>query len=178
MNTEKFGAPKRRKRKVQKAKTDKVGPRTYDPSSEDRAIVQALCGFGLSEDGIATYFRLDPKTLRKHFAEELHKARPTLMALANGALFYHLQKKDLNAAKYVHGCLGRKFGWRLDDEKAAPLSPMNALQRMFVDADFSRLTDEQFETLVELLAISGIELPNPNSQPRAGEPVLIGQSAP
>lgn len=43
----------------------------HSPTEETRAEVRALSGFGITQDDIARYLDIDPKTLRKHYREEL-----------------------------------------------------------------------------------------------------------
>jgi hypothetical protein len=97
--------------KKKKAEKKQNGRPEYVPSDQDRGAVQALSGFGLSQDDIAEFLDVAPKTLRKHYDRELVRARPALMALAGGGLFDHLKRKEAWAIKFVHGKLGKKYGW-------------------------------------------------------------------
>ena len=44
---------------------------THKPTQETRAEVRALASFGVSQEEVATYLDIDPKTLRKHYRGEL-----------------------------------------------------------------------------------------------------------
>ena len=52
----------------------KRGRPTYEPSPEDRARVSNMHSIGLRETDISTILRISPKTLRKHFRQELATA--------------------------------------------------------------------------------------------------------
>ncbi len=43
----------------------------HQPTEEQRAQVEALAGFGVTEKEIGTYIGIDVKTLRKHYRREL-----------------------------------------------------------------------------------------------------------
>jgi hypothetical protein len=43
----------------------------FDPTSEQRKVVEAMTGYGIPEVEIARSLRIDAKTLRKCFREEL-----------------------------------------------------------------------------------------------------------
>jgi hypothetical protein len=43
----------------------------FDPTDDQRRLVRTMSGFGIPHTDIATYLRIDAKTLRKHFRDEL-----------------------------------------------------------------------------------------------------------
>ena len=43
----------------------------YQPSDKDRRIAEALAGWAIPQERIARVIGVDPKTLRKHFPDEL-----------------------------------------------------------------------------------------------------------
>lgn len=160
-----------KKTKAAKPKRDRPGQPPHVPTDETNAKVQALCGFGLSEGDVADYLDITVPTLRKHYSPRLRKARRDLMALAGGGIFTALQKKEPWAIKYLHGTLGKKYGWTERIEIVLP-------KDVFGAADPSRLTDEQWKTFVELLAIMGVDLMQHAPDYRAGvDAKLIGVSS-
>jgi predicted transcriptional regulator len=44
----------------------------YEPTAEQRAIVESAAAFGLTQADIAEHLGICEKTLRKHFREELN----------------------------------------------------------------------------------------------------------
>ena len=48
-----------------------AGRPPYQPTDKDRSMVRAMVGFGIPEVEIAKVLSIDPKTLRKHFVQEL-----------------------------------------------------------------------------------------------------------
>lgn len=47
----------------------------HKPTESSRAQVEALSGYGIRHDEIALYLEIDPKTLRKHYREQLDKGQ-------------------------------------------------------------------------------------------------------
>lgn len=80
----------------------------HKPTSESRAQVQALCGYGITEDEIATYIGIAPKTLRKHYRHELDTAVVKANALVARSL--HKQAIDGNVSAAIFW-LKVRAGW-------------------------------------------------------------------
>jgi predicted transcriptional regulator len=81
----------------------------HKPTSESRAQVQALCGYGITEDEIASYIGIAPKTLRKHYRNELDTAVVKANALVARSL--HGQATSGNVAAAIFW-LKVRAGWR------------------------------------------------------------------
>lgn len=47
--------------------------KSHNPTESSRAQVEALSGYGVRHDEIALYLEIDPKTLRKHYRDQLDK---------------------------------------------------------------------------------------------------------
>ncbi len=62
---------------------------SYKPTSEQRAQVNAMAAYGVPQDAIAGVLKIDPKTLRKHFRDELDHAG----TVANSAVAQSLYRK-------------------------------------------------------------------------------------
>jgi hypothetical protein len=48
-----------------------AGRKSFEPTEQQRRMVESLAGFGMQQDSIARLVDIDPKTLRKHFRREL-----------------------------------------------------------------------------------------------------------
>jgi len=47
----------------------------YEPTAEQRALVESAAAFGLTQADIANQLGIDEKTLRKHFRDELSSGK-------------------------------------------------------------------------------------------------------
>jgi DNA-binding CsgD family transcriptional regulator len=52
-----------------------MAAKAHKPTAESRAQVEALSGYGIRHDEIALYLEIDPKTLRKHYRDQLDKGQ-------------------------------------------------------------------------------------------------------
>ena len=84
----------------------------YKPTPEQRAQVESLAAYGTPQETIASVLKIDPKTLRKHFRDELDNAAPK----ANAAVAQSLYKKAtgdgpqaVTAAIFWAKC---RMGWK------------------------------------------------------------------
>jgi hypothetical protein len=59
----------------------------FEPTEDQRRTVRALSGFGVPQPDIATHVGIDPKTLRKHFREELDRGSIEATAKVAQSLF-------------------------------------------------------------------------------------------
>lgn len=150
MTADRLIKPRPKKRKKARAKKPHGRP-PHEATTENKNIVRALCGFGLSEDAVADYLDIDAKTLRKYYSPEMRKARPTLMAMASGGLFEALQKKEAWAVKWVHSTLGKSFGWTERTEHTGKDG-----DDLFKGMDLTKLDAGNFQKLVELLQLAGV----------------------
>src|ERR1019366_1365625 len=85
----------------------------YTPSAEQRALVENASAFGLTQPQIAAQLKMDEKTLRKHFREELDSGKFKIDMVAGGAIVAGMKSNDervrLDAAKYY---TARRMGWK------------------------------------------------------------------
>ncbi len=56
---------------IERARTGKRGQPPYEPSDENRAMVQGMVGLGIRRADLAALMAITQKTLRKHFRKEL-----------------------------------------------------------------------------------------------------------
>jgi predicted transcriptional regulator len=50
-------------------------PAKYEPTADQRALVEIASAFGITQAEIANQLKIDEKTLRKHFREELNSGK-------------------------------------------------------------------------------------------------------
>jgi hypothetical protein len=82
----------------------------FEPTEDQRRTVKALSGYGVPQDGIAIHIGVDPKTLRKHFRDELDRGSVEATAKVAQTLF-HLATVEKNVASVIFWMKARA-GWR------------------------------------------------------------------
>jgi hypothetical protein len=58
-----------------------------EPTEEERRLVRAFSGFGIPQEDIAKHIGIDPKTLRKHYRDELDRGSIEATAKVAQSLF-------------------------------------------------------------------------------------------
>lgn len=101
----------------------------FEPNEEQRRTVRAMSGYGVPHDDIATMLRVDPKTLRKHFRDELERGSIEATAKVGQSLFRMATEGNSVAAAIFW--MKARAGWR---EKPDP----NALDHLPEAADRNR----------------------------------------
>jgi hypothetical protein len=78
---------------------------SFKPTIEERRMVETLSGFGVSDEHLASLFtpkKIDPKTLRKHFLEELKRGRAVGIAKLQQTAYERATKgKDPSMLKFL-----------------------------------------------------------------------------
>ncbi len=64
-------AKRARPKIIKRARTGKKGQPPYEPSDENRTMVQGMVGLGLKRVDVAKLMGVSPTTLREHFRKEL-----------------------------------------------------------------------------------------------------------
>jgi hypothetical protein len=82
----------------------------FEPTEEQRRTVKALSGYGVPQDGIAIHIGVDPKTLRKHFRDELDRGSVEATAKVAQTLF-HMATVEKNVPCLIFWMKARA-GWR------------------------------------------------------------------
>jgi hypothetical protein len=107
----------------------------YEPNDEQRRLVRAMAGFGVPQDDIATHLDIDPKTLRKHFRQELDRGTTEANVKVAQSLFQMAtQGKNVAAAIFW---MKARAGWRekhdveVSGKDGVPLAP-TSIQVTFV----------------------------------------------
>lgn len=83
--------------------------RPHEPTRESRQLVQLHATVGTQHDQIAKILRIDAKTLRKHYREELDNAMSQANATIGGALFNKAKAGDTAAMIFW---MKTRAGWR------------------------------------------------------------------
>ena len=83
----------------------------YQPTDKDRRVVEMMAGWAIPETSIAKVLAIDPKTLRRHFAEELTVGHAKLEAQLAQNLLRIAQGQDRHALIATIFALKARFGW-------------------------------------------------------------------
>jgi hypothetical protein len=83
---------------------------TIEPTDEQRRTVKAMSGFGVPQPDIAIHLGVDPKTLRKHFREELDRGAIEATTKVAQSLF-NMATQGNNVAAGIFWMKARA-GWR------------------------------------------------------------------
>lgn len=109
----------------------------FEPTDEQRRTVRAMSGFGLPQPDIATHIGIDPKTLRKHFREDLDRGSIEATAKVAQSLF-RMATEGNNVAAAIFWMKARA-GWR--EKQQIELSGLTLQQ----------LSDEDLERIIARL---------------------------
>ena len=83
----------------------------FQPTKEQRDSVIVLAGGGVREDLIAMSMKIDPKTLRKHFRDELDSGRTIITKQAIATLVRAMQDGGRGAVGAAAFWLKCREGW-------------------------------------------------------------------
>src|SRR4029077_3038179 len=85
----------------------------FEPTADQRALVESAAAFGLTQADIAQQLKIDEKTLRQHFRDELSSGKFKVDMTAGKTIAELMKSKDervrLEAAKYY---TARRMGWK------------------------------------------------------------------
>ena len=105
----------------------------FEPTEEQRRTVRAMSGFGVPQDGIATHLGIDPKTMRKHFRDDLDRGSVEATTKVAQSLF-NMATKGNNVAAAIFWMKARA-GWREKHEIELSTRPLEQMS----DADLEFL---------------------------------------
>lgn len=86
----------------------KGGRPSHEPDDVTRATVMAMAGYGVPEADIAKVIRIDPKTLRKHYRDELDTGHIRANAKVAQSLYEQATTGNVTAAIWWSKC---RMGW-------------------------------------------------------------------
>ena len=69
-------------------------PAEYEPTAEQRALVERASAIGITQAEIANQLKIDEKTLRKHFREELSSGKFKIDMTAGKTLVELMKSRD------------------------------------------------------------------------------------
>jgi len=91
----------------------------FVPTDEQRRTVKSMAAFGIKQEGIARVLRFrSPKTLRKHFPEELILGEIEAVAQVSQT-HYQMAKSGKYPASTIH-FLEKRRRWLRDDSETKP----------------------------------------------------------
>lgn len=85
------------------------GQPKFKPTDEDRKMVAQMAAVGIMQESIARVIGIDPKTLRKHFREELDTSAAKANAKVGGTLYNKAINGDTSAAIWWSKA---RMGWK------------------------------------------------------------------
>jgi hypothetical protein len=88
-----------------------TGRPPYQPTDKDRRVVEMMAGWAIPELRIAKVLGMDPKTLRKHFGDELEVGHAKLEAQLAQNLLRIAQGHDRQSLIATIFALKSRFGW-------------------------------------------------------------------
>jgi hypothetical protein len=120
-----------------------MGRRAHKPDAASRRQVEAMAAYGIPEIDIARVVGVDPKTLRKHYRDELDMGETKANAQVAGFLFNAARSGNVTAQIFW---LKTRARWR---ETATELRHSGSIARK----DVSEMTDQELmDRICELQA--------------------------
>ena len=84
---------------------------SHKPTEKTRAEVSALYSFGITQEEIAKYIGIDPKTLRLHYRSELDEAHVKANAKVGQFLFQNASGSTLKDGATYSDCVRAAMFW-------------------------------------------------------------------
>jgi hypothetical protein len=89
-----------------------LGRPSHKPDEASRRQVEALAGYGVREDEIGEFIGVDPKTLRKHYRQELRQGHTKANAKVAENLYRRATGEGREAVTAAIFWLKTRAGWR------------------------------------------------------------------
>src|SRR6266478_5843291 len=118
-----------------------MGRRAHRPDPSQRRQVEAMAAYGISEDNISRVIGIDPKTLRKHYRDELDLGETKANAQVAGFLFNAAKSGNVTAQIFW---LKTRAKWR---ESPVELKHSGAIAKN----DLSDLPDQELLSIIYTL---------------------------
>jgi hypothetical protein len=119
-----------------------MGRRAHRPDPSQRRQVEALAAYGIPEADISGVVRIDPKTLRKYYREELDLGEAKANAQVAGFLFNAAKSGNVTAQIFW---LKTRAKWR---ETPMELKHSGSIGRR----DLSQVSDEELLNMISTLS--------------------------
>ncbi|MFN3347348.1 hypothetical protein [Pseudorhodoplanes sp.] len=116
--------------------------RAHKPDPAQRRQVEAMAAYGIPELDVARVVGIDPKTLRKHYRDELDLGQTKANAQIAGFLFNNARNGNVAAQIFW---LKTRARWR---ESPTELQHSGAIGGL----DVKKLTDAELEKLLEIIS--------------------------
>ncbi len=91
---------------------NKGGRPEFEPTKEQRDIVQVMAGHNIEQHKIALALGIDNKTLRKHFKTELSRASAMVEATLASNQFARAKGNNAVGQRATEFILNTRFGWK------------------------------------------------------------------
>jgi hypothetical protein len=118
-----------------------MGRRAHRPDPSQRRQVEALAAYGIPEADISGVVGIDPKTLRKHYRDELNLGETKANAQVAGFLFNAAKNGNVTAQIFW---LKTRAKWR---ETPMELKHSGSIARK----DLSEISDEELMSMIATL---------------------------
>ena len=115
-----------------------MGRRSHQPEAAQRKQVETLAAYGIPETDISRVVDIDPKTLRKHYRDELDMGETKANAQVAGFLFNAARNGNVTAQIFW---LKTRARWR---EVPVELRHSGSIQRK----DLSEMSDEELMMII------------------------------
>ena len=115
--------------------------RSHRPDPSQRRQVEALAAYGIPEADISGVVGIDPKTLRKHYRDELNLGETKANAQVAGFLFNAAKNGNVTAQIFW---LKTRAKWR---ETPMELKHSGSIARK----DLSEISDEELMSMIDTL---------------------------
>lgn len=109
---------------------------SFQPTDAQRRQVEAMAGYGIPHDDIARVLTIDPKTLRKHFRDELATGATKATARVAESLYKKATGDGAAAVTAAIFWLKTRAGWKEPErERDAPDAPLGKKEQRQRDAE-------------------------------------------
>ena len=119
-----------------------MGRKAHIPDPAMRRQIETMAAYGIPETDISRVVNIDPKTLRKHYRDELDLGETKANAQVAGFLFNSAKNGNVSAQIFW---LKTRARWR---ETPMELKHSGAIARK----DLSELTDEELIAMIGMLS--------------------------
>ena len=110
-----------------------MGRRAHQPDMASRRQVEAMAGYGVPETDIAGVIGIDPKTLRRHYRDELKHGHVKANARVAESLYRKATSDGAQSVTAAIFWLKTRAGWR--DTSVHEVEPIQVVISRFSDPE-------------------------------------------